>query len=164
MCCSNNFRARQDVYVPGNLLLYYEEGNSAAAVAPDVFVVLGASNHRRTSYLLWQESKAPDFVLEVTSRSTREEDQGPKRELYRRLGCGSTGNTTRRETIWSRRCRAASWHGDEYEFEAWTIPRRIRVCGYSRKWRYGKRNIAVTKGGSEATSSRLAPAPRGRLR
>ena len=58
----------------------------AAAVAPDVFVVLGASNHRRTSYLLWQEPKAPDFVLEVTSRSTRKEDQGPKRELYRRLG------------------------------------------------------------------------------
>ena len=80
------FRTRQDVYVSGNLLLYYEEGNPAAAVAPDVFVVLGASNHRRTSYLLWQEPKAPDFVLEVTSRSTRKEDQGPKRELYRRLG------------------------------------------------------------------------------
>ena len=80
------FRARQDVYVSGNLLLYYDEGNPAASVAPDVFVVLGASNHRRTSYLLWQEPKAPDFVLEVTSRSTRKEDQGPKRELYRRLG------------------------------------------------------------------------------
>jgi len=25
-------------------------------------------------------------VLEITSRSTRSEDQGPKRELYRRLG------------------------------------------------------------------------------
>ena len=80
------FRARQDVYVSGHLLLYYDEGNPAASVAPDVFVVLGASNHRRTSYLLWQEPKAPDFVLEVTSRSTRKEDQGPKRELYRRLG------------------------------------------------------------------------------
>ena len=64
----------------------YEEGNPAAAVVPDVSVVLGASNHRRASYLLWQEAKAPDFVLEVTSRSTRKEDQGLKRELYRRLG------------------------------------------------------------------------------
>ena len=28
----------------------------------------------------------PDFVLEITSSSTWEEDQGHKRELYRRLG------------------------------------------------------------------------------
>ena len=81
-----HFRARPDVYVSGNLLLYYEEGNPKAVVAPDVFVVMGASNHRRMSYLLWQEPKGPDFVLEVTSRSTRNRDQGPKRELYRRLG------------------------------------------------------------------------------
>ena len=81
-----HFRPRHDVYVSGNLLLYYEEGNRRAVVAPDVFVVMGAPNHRRTSYLLWQEPKAPDFVLEVTSRSTRREDQGPKRELYCRLG------------------------------------------------------------------------------
>ena len=81
-----HFRARPDVYVSGNLLLYYEEGNPKAVVAPDVFVVMGASNHRRMSYLLWQEPKGPDFVLEVTSRSTRKKDQGAKRELYRRLG------------------------------------------------------------------------------
>lgn len=81
-----HFRERQDVYVTGNLLLYYEEGNVGARVAPDVFVVMGAPNHRRSSYLLWREPKGPDFVLEVTSKSTRQRDQGPKRELYRRLG------------------------------------------------------------------------------
>ena len=81
-----HFRAQQDVYVTGNLLLYYEEGNRRAMVAPDVFVVMGAANHRRSSYLLWQEPKGPDFVMEVTSKSTRQEDQGAKRELYRRLG------------------------------------------------------------------------------
>ena len=48
--------------------------------------MVGASNHERMSYLLWQEPKAPDWVLEITSRSTRHEDQGRKRELYRRLG------------------------------------------------------------------------------
>ena len=57
-----------------------------ARVAPDVFVVVGAPNRERMSYLLWEERKAPDCVLEVTSRSTRHEDQGRKRELYRRLG------------------------------------------------------------------------------
>ncbi len=80
------YRTRDDVYVAGNLLIYYEEGNVKARVAPDVFVVVGAANHERMSYLLWEERKAPDWVLEVTSRSTRHEDQGRKRELYRRLG------------------------------------------------------------------------------
>ena len=57
-------------------------------VAPDVFVVVGAPVHKRMSYKLWEEPKAPDFVLEVTSRSTREEDQGRKREVYASLGVG----------------------------------------------------------------------------
>ena len=81
-----HFRAREDVYVAANLLIYYQEGDVDVRVAPDVFVVVGASSHERSSYLLWQEPKAPDWVLEITSRSTRGEDQGRKRELYRRLG------------------------------------------------------------------------------
>jgi Uma2 family endonuclease len=80
------FQERQDVYVSGNLFIYYEEGNPQAVVAPDVFVVLGAAKHRRLSYRLWQEPKPPDFVLEITSRSTRSEDQGSKRGLYAYLG------------------------------------------------------------------------------
>ena len=77
---------RDDVYVAGNLLIYYEEGNRYAAVAPDIFVVLGVPSHKRRSYRVWEEGKVPDFVLEITSHSTWEEDQGYKRELYRRLG------------------------------------------------------------------------------
>ena len=77
---------RDDVYVAGNLFIYYQEGNRNAAVAPDIFVVLGVPNHKRRSYRLWDEGRVPDFVLEITSSSTWEEDQGRKRELYRRLG------------------------------------------------------------------------------
>ena len=82
----HHFRRRPDVYVSGNLLLYYREGDPRAVVAPDVFVVLGASGADRSSYRLWEEPKAPDFVLEITSRTTHREDQGRKRELYRSLG------------------------------------------------------------------------------
>jgi Uma2 family endonuclease len=82
----HHFRDRRDVYVSGNLLLYYEEGNPGASVAPDVFVVLGVSNADRPIYRLWEEAKEPDFVLEITSRTTYREDQGRKRELYRSLG------------------------------------------------------------------------------
>ena len=81
-----HFRDRRDVYVSGNLLLYYQEGNPRAVVAPDVFVVLGVSNADRSSYRLWKERKVPDFVLEITSRSTYREDQESKREVYRALG------------------------------------------------------------------------------
>ena len=81
-----HFRAREDVYVAANLLIYYREGELDVRVAPDVFVVVAAPGHERSSYLLWQEPKAPDWVLEITSRSTRGEDQGRKREVYRRLG------------------------------------------------------------------------------
>ncbi len=45
----HHFRGRPDVYVSGNLLLYYQEGNPRAVVAPDVFVVMGAANADRSS-------------------------------------------------------------------------------------------------------------------
>ena len=80
------FRPRPDVYVSGNLLIYYEEDNRNASVAPDVFVVIGVPGHPRPIYKVWEEGKAPDFVLEITSRHTRDKDEGPKRDLYERLG------------------------------------------------------------------------------
>ena len=81
-----HFRERPDVAVEGNRLLYYVEGDIRSRVAPDVFVVFGVPKRRRRIYLLWEEGKAPDFVLEITSRSTRRQDQGFKRDLYARLG------------------------------------------------------------------------------
>ena len=80
------FQDRPDVAVEGNRLLYYVEGDPRSRVAPDVFVVIGAPKRRRRTYLLWEEPKGPDFVLEVTSWSTRRRDQGFKRDLYARLG------------------------------------------------------------------------------
>ena len=83
-----HFASREDVYVIGNMFLYYQEGNPRAVVAPDLFVVVGVPKHKRHTYKLWEESKAPDFVLEVTSRSTRKVDQGRKREVYASLDVG----------------------------------------------------------------------------
>jgi Uma2 family endonuclease len=80
------FQHRADVYVSGNIFIYYEEGNPEAVVAPDVFVVFGTAKRERSSYFLWQEPKGPDFVLEITSRRTRSQDQGPKRGTYAFLG------------------------------------------------------------------------------
>ena len=83
-----HFEQRDDVYVGANMFLYYEENNPRAAVAPDVFVVVGAPKRVRDTYLLWNEPKGPDFVLEITSRCTRREDQGRKKRVYASLGVG----------------------------------------------------------------------------
>ncbi|MGH8070587.1 MAG: Uma2 family endonuclease [Candidatus Entotheonellia bacterium] len=80
------FRDAPQVYVAGNMLLYYEEGNPAACVAPDVFVVQGVAKGERRTYRLWEEGQPPTVVFEITSRGTRLEDLGTKRALYAMLG------------------------------------------------------------------------------
>ena len=78
---------RDDVYVGMNNFLYYERGNPRAVVAPDVYVVTGApASPPRDTYMLWKEPKGPDFVLEVTSASTRRNDERRKRDVYAALG------------------------------------------------------------------------------
>ncbi|NER82992.1 MAG: Uma2 family endonuclease [Leptolyngbya sp. SIO1D8] len=81
------FRSRRQVYVSGNLFIYYEAGNPKAVVSPDVFVVFGVSKRKRRSYKTWEEGgKAPAFVLEVTSRTTKKQDEITKPQLYAQLG------------------------------------------------------------------------------
>ena len=81
-----HFQHRPDVYVSGDLFIYYEEGNPRARVAPDVFVVFGVPKRMRMTYKLWEEGPVPSFVMEVASRGTWREDEGRKAELYERLG------------------------------------------------------------------------------
>ena len=80
------YAARADVYVSGDLLIYYEEGNPRVAVAPDAFVVFGVEDRVRMNYKVWEEGKGPEFVLEVASRSTWREDVGRKLGVYAELG------------------------------------------------------------------------------
>src|SRR5206468_9734638 len=61
-----------------------ERGNPRRHVAPDVFLVRGvAKEPPRDYYLLWKEEKGPDVVIEITSKTTRREDQKKKLILYR---------------------------------------------------------------------------------
>lgn len=77
------YLSRRRVYVSGNLLLFYEEGNRRRYISPDVFVVKGIAAHDRPNYLLWEEGKGPDLVIELTSSSTRREDIETKYLFYR---------------------------------------------------------------------------------
>ena len=78
---------RPDACVGCNNFVYYEEGNTEAVVVPDVFVVFGVPKRTdRRVFKVWEEGAVPDFVLEVTSKSTQDNDERDKRDLYERLG------------------------------------------------------------------------------
>jgi Uma2 family endonuclease len=74
-----------DVWVGGNLLLYYRKGDPKKSVSPDVLLTRGIGKGYRDTYLLWEE-KPPTLIFEITSRSTRRQDWGPKKDLYEQLG------------------------------------------------------------------------------
>jgi Uma2 family endonuclease len=80
----DRFADEPNVYVCGNLLLFYEEGNRRKHVAPDVLVAFGVPKEPpREHYLVWVEGKAPDVVIEITSKSTKQEDKKKKLGIYR---------------------------------------------------------------------------------
>jgi Uma2 family endonuclease len=83
-----HFRDARDVYVSGNLLLYYVEGEPRYSISPDALVAKGLADakSRRDIYKVWEEGRPPCWVMEVTSRSTRQEDLRKKKDLYRQLG------------------------------------------------------------------------------
>lgn len=80
------FRDDADVYVSGNILLYYIDGNPKKRVAPDVLVVRGVHKGDRRVFKLWEEGHAPDVIFEVSSRQTWREDLNTKWRLYEDLG------------------------------------------------------------------------------
>jgi len=81
-----DYFAEQPVYVAGDLMFYYEQGNPHAVKAPDVLVVKGVSKHKRRIYKLWEEQVAPCTIFEITSKQTGSADLTTKYQLYGRLG------------------------------------------------------------------------------
>ena len=67
-----HFRDHAELYVSGKPLVFYEKGNRRKHVAPDLFVVRGVERKQRAQYKVWEE-RVPEFVLEITSASQREQ-------------------------------------------------------------------------------------------
>ncbi len=80
------FQDRPEVYVSGDILMYYVEGDPRKSVSPDVLVAFGLGKKLRRTYLVWNEGKVPDFAMEFSSESTYRNDLGRKMELYASLG------------------------------------------------------------------------------
>lgn len=76
------YAADPNAYVSGGIMLFYEKGNRRKYVAPDVLVVKGVPKGNRLNFLVWEEGKAPQLVIELTSSSTRWKDTKKKYQLY----------------------------------------------------------------------------------
>ena len=82
----NHFTQSPEVYVSGDILMYYMEGHPQKVVSPDVLVTFGIGQKPRLTYKVWEEGKVPDFVMEFSSKSTYRNDLREKMELYASLG------------------------------------------------------------------------------
>ena len=78
-------------HVAGNTFIYYDEGASWRKISPDCYVAFDVDSddiYRINCYRVWLVGKPPDFVLEIASEHTAENDLHPKRELYAIMGIG----------------------------------------------------------------------------
>jgi Uma2 family endonuclease len=76
----------QQATVLGNQYLYYEQGKPSKRVAPDVFVIFNVEPGGRDNYKIWEEGAVPSITFEMTSPSTKKEDDGAKKQLYAQIG------------------------------------------------------------------------------
>lgn len=84
----DHWRDRDDVYVAGNMFVYYSETQTRSkdVRGPDVFVVLDTVRKVRRSWVVWEEDgRRPDLVVELVSESTEAIDRGRKMDIYGRL-------------------------------------------------------------------------------
>ena len=75
---------RQDGYVGGNMFIYYSQAQikSQDFKGPDFFAVTGVPKRERKSWVVWQEEKSPDVVIELLSESTAQYDKTEKKLIY----------------------------------------------------------------------------------
>ena len=91
-CLQRYWRGRLDVFVGLDQFVYwdpaYKPGTKGGnpPPAPDVYVAFGVANRHRSSYVVWEEGKPPDFVLEVASPSSRRKDEKEKPKIYAKIG------------------------------------------------------------------------------
>ena len=80
-----HFAQIPDVYISGDILIYYIEGDPRKSISPDVLVCFDINPKLRRTYKTWEEGKAPDFVMEFSSESTYKKDLNEKMDVYASL-------------------------------------------------------------------------------
>ena len=87
---TQRYEGRPDVFVSGGGFVAYDRTDGNQRVAPDCYIAFDVDvagiYANLPNFWIWETGKAPDFVMEVASPSTAQNDLGRKRELYERLG------------------------------------------------------------------------------
>ncbi len=75
---------QQQGFVGGNMFVYFSplQVRNQDYRGPDVFVALDVSRDDRKSWVVWEEGKAPDVVIELLSTSTAQQDKTVKKRIY----------------------------------------------------------------------------------
>ena len=84
-----NLYPSEDVFRSSNTFICYDPTNLNVRVSPDFYAAFGVDSlaiKQRKIYLPWEVGKPPDFVLEVASESTAQQDMIAKRQIYAQIG------------------------------------------------------------------------------
>ncbi|MBW4561003.1 MAG: Uma2 family endonuclease [Mojavia pulchra JT2-VF2] len=75
---------REDGYTSGNMFVYFSlaQVKNQDFKGPDFFVVLGVPKGERRSWVVWEEGKGPDVVIELLSATTATTDKNEKKLIY----------------------------------------------------------------------------------
>ncbi|HLO87636.1 MAG TPA: Uma2 family endonuclease [Nostocaceae cyanobacterium] len=75
---------RADGYVGGNMFVYYSlaQVKNQDFRGPDFFAVVDVPKTERLSWVVWEEGKPPDVVIELLSESTAKYDKNEKKLIY----------------------------------------------------------------------------------
>jgi Uma2 family endonuclease len=89
------WRDRTDWFAAGNLSIYYpalspqtgrKTRKKLAFRGPDFFLVLGVEpKKQRNSWVVENEGKYPDLIVEILSKSTQKKDRGEKKAIYEKI-------------------------------------------------------------------------------
>jgi Uma2 family endonuclease len=76
--------AGRDFFIGGNMFVYFnrDQIRTRDFRGPDVFVVLDVPQRERRGWVVWDEGKAPDVVIELLSDTTAAVDRGEKKLVY----------------------------------------------------------------------------------
>jgi len=89
------WRDRTDWFAAGNLSIYYpaispqtgrKTRKKLAFRGPDFFLVLGVKpKKQRNSWVVENEGKYPDLIVEILSKGTQKKDRGEKKAIYEKV-------------------------------------------------------------------------------
>ena len=111
-----HFGNRETTLIAGDCrVLASMDDNLAQARRPELLISRHISTEAfwaRGAYVISEQGKPPDFVMQIASHSTGRVDTGPKRVDYAALGSPSTGASTRPADTTSPGSRETGWCRD----------------------------------------------------